>query len=268
MFILIYFIVVAVSQFATNKLLKIDDDNEASYSYSKRDSIILVILLAVGIVLQILLPKIDFLSKHYWWICLAYLVCSLIIMLIFITIKKSKIEKQREEIQQVYEILQKMVDKKNEGLDFNNVPFSMGYKYGKINKIDVVVEPTSFDEKILNVILQQLNAFLPTFTWTYELHLEERYMTFIGNDKPPTMARWPGSWLRPLKAFPMGISGNGEICWQPDSVNKKSLGRSLYLDEKGNPIKEDLSLSKAPQGLVAGGTGGGKAIWVEQEIDV
>ena len=266
MFILIYFIIVALSQFAANKLLGISDDNEDSYSYSKKDSIILVILLLVGVVLQILLPKIEFLSKYYWWVCLSYFVVSLILMLIFITIKKSKIEKQREEIKQVYEILQKMVDKKNEGLDFNNVPFSLSYKYNNINKINVIVEPTSFDEKILDVILKQLNAFLPTFTWTYELHLEERYMTFIGNDKPPTVARWPGSWLRPLKTFPMGISGNGELCWQPDSVNKNSLGRSLYLDEKGNPIKEDLSLSKAPQGLVAGGTGGGKSIYVEQEI--
>ena len=266
MFILIFFLVVAVSQFIVNKMLSISDDNEDSYAYSKKDSLILAILFVVGIALQILSPRIELLQSLYWWLCGAYLVAALIIMLIFMTLKKNKIEKQHEEIRQVYEILQKMVDRKNEGLDFNNVPFTLGYKYGNINKIDVVVEPTSFDEKVLSVILQQLNNFLPTFTWSYELHLEERYMTFIGNDKPPTVARWPGSWLRPLHAFPMGISGNGELIWQPDSANKKRLGRSQFLDEKGNPVKADLSLSKAPQGLVAGGTGGGKSVTIQNLI--
>ena len=253
MFILIFFLVVAISQFVVNKMLCISEENEDSYAYNKKDSLVLAILFLVGIILQILSPRIEILKTVYWWLCGIYAVAALIIMVIFMTLKKNRIEKIHEEIKQVYEILQKMVDRKNEGLDFNNVPFTLSYKYGNINKIDVVVEPTSFDEKILSVILQQLNNFLPTFTWTYELHLEERYMTFVGNDKPPTMARWPGSWLRPLHAFPMGISGNGELIWQPDSANKKKLGRSLYLDEKGNPINIDMSLSKAPQGLVAGG---------------
>ena len=266
MFILIFFLVVAVSQFIVNKMLCISDENEDSYAYSKKDSLVLAILFLIGIVLQIISPRIEILRTVYWWACGIYFMAAIIIMLIFMSVKKARIEKIHEEIKQVYEILQKMVDRKNEGLDFNNVPFTLSYKYGNINKIDVVVEPTSFDEKVLSVILQQLNNFLPTFTWSYELHLEERFMTFVGNDKPPTMARWPGSWLRPLHAFPMGISGNGELIWQPDSANKKRLGRSLFLDEKGNPVKADMSLSKAPQGLCAGGTGGGKSVAIQNLI--
>lgn len=252
MFILIYFLVVALSQFITNKLLGISDDNEDSYSYNKKDSLILIILFIIGIILQILTKYIKTISKYTIWFLLLYTLSILVVMLVFSTIKKHRVEKQREEISQVYEILQRMVDRKNEGLDFNNVPFKLGYKYGNINKIDVVVEPTSFDEKILSMILQQLNAFLPTFTWGYELHLEERYMTFIGHDKPPNLARWPGSWLRHFRFMPVGISGKGEVAWQPDSVPKNRMGHSQYLDEKGNPIPTDTSLPKQPQGLVAG----------------
>lgn len=252
MFILIYFIIVAISQFAANKILGISDEVEESYSFSKRDSIILAVLFLVGIIAQILVPKISPLKSAYWGIVLGYAVISLIIMMVFMTIKKSKVEEQRKEIQQVYEILQKMVDKKGEGLDYNKVPFKLGYKYGNINKIDVEVEPTSFDEKVLSIILQQLNSFLPNFTWGYELHLEERYMTFVGNDKPPNMARWAGSWLKHFREMPLGISGKGEVSWVIDAVPKSRRYHSQYKDEKGNYIPEDTTLPRQPQSLISG----------------
>lgn len=253
MFVLIYFLVVAIAQYTTNRLLSISDENEDSYTFEKLDGAVLAILLLVGIILQIIVPKVRVLDESFWIIAAIYAFSVLISMIIFSTVKKSKIEKQREEIKQVYDILQRMVDKKNQGLDFNNVPFTLGYKYGNINKIDVVVEPTTFDEKQLSTLILQLNNFLPTFTWNYELHLEERYMTFIGEDKPPEVARWHGSWLRPAKMFPAGVSGKGELIWQPDSISKSLQGRSLFTDNEGNPLPADLSLSKAPQGLIAGG---------------
>ena len=96
--------------------------------------------------------------------------------------------------------------------------------------------------------------------------LEERYLTLIGYDKPPTMARWPGSWLRHFRFMPLGLSGKGEIAYQPDSVPKNEYGRSHFMDESGKPLEADRSLPTQPQVLCCGATGGGKAIWVEQEI--
>ena len=251
MFILIFFLILSITQFINNKMIEVADDSEDAYNFDKKDSLIIAGLFVLGIVLQIF-SKLSFISKFYWFICLFYLLLCLIIIVVLLQLKKTTILKKREEMQQVYEILQKLVDKKGEGLDFNNPPFQLGYKYGNIQKITVNVEPTSFDEKIIVTLLSQLNAFLPTYTWGYETHLEQRYIEFIGNNKPPTMARWPGSWLRHFRYMPVGLSGLGEIAYQPDSIPKTEYGRSQFIDDHGNPVDTDRSLPTQPQGLVCG----------------
>lgn len=251
MFILIFFLLLSLSQFINNKVLSISDDSEDAYAFNKKDSVILGILFLVGIILQIL-GQFKLIDSIFWWACLGYFLISFIILIVILQVRKTSIIKKREEMTRVYEILQKLVDKKGEGLDYNNAPFTLGYKYGNINLIRVTIDPITFDEKILVPLLSQLNNFLPTYTWNFDLHLDQRYIDFNGLDKPPTMARWPGSWLRPAKFMPLGLTGKGEIPFTPDSVNKKTLGRSLFLDNSGNPIEADTSLPSQPQALVCG----------------
>ena len=57
MFLFVFFIVVSLSQYITNKILNISDDNTVGYTYSKRDSLIIVLFLFIAIGLQFLKLK-------------------------------------------------------------------------------------------------------------------------------------------------------------------------------------------------------------------
>ena len=249
MYVSIYFLAVSLSQYISNLTMNVTTDNEENFNYSTSDSLLLVGMLLVAVILQILNSL--FIS-YAMWIMLLYLVTCMGITLTMTALRKQRIEKTREEITQIYEILHSLVDKKGKGVDFNNVPFTLEHKYNTINRIDVTVDPVSFDDKYLPEYLNQLNNFLSTYTWNYELHLEERKVSFIGYDKPPTVARWKGNWLRPTRFFSLGITGKGEFGWLPDKVDKKRLGKSQFLDEMGNPLPADMELPTAPQGLVCG----------------
>lgn len=263
MYVLIYFLSVSLSQYISNITMDVTTDNEENFNYSRQDSLLLIGLFVVAIILQAVN---NLIINYAIWVMLTYLLVSVSITLTLTTLRKQRIEKTREEITQIYEILHNLVDKKGKGVDFNNVPFTLEHKYNTINKIDVIVDPITFDDKYLPEYLNQLNNFLSTYTWNYELHLEERKISFIGYDKPPTVARWQGSWLRPTRFFTLGITGKGEIAWMPDKVDKKRLGKSQFLDEMGNPLSADMELPPAPQGLICGATGGGKSVAVQNII--
>lgn len=263
MYVLIYFLSVSLSQYLSNITMDVTTDNEENFNYSRQDSLLLIGLFIVAIILQAVN---NLIINYAIWVMLTYLLVSVSITLTLTTLRKRRIEKTREEITQIYEILHNLVDKKGKGVDFNNVPFTLEHKYNTINKIDVKVDPITFDDKYLPEYLNQLNNFLSTYTWNYELHLEERLVSFVGYDKPPTVARWQGNWLRPTRFFTLGITGKGEIAWMPDKVDKKKLGKSQFLDEMGNPIPTDLELPTAPQGLVCGATGGGKSVAIQNII--
>lgn len=249
MYVLIYFLSVSLSQYISNITMDVTTDNEENFNYSRQDSLLLIGLFIVAIILQAVN---NLIINYAIWVMLTYLLVSVSITLTLTTLRKQRIEKTREEITQIYEILHNLVDKKGKGVDFNNVPFTLEHKYNTINKIDVIVDPITFDDKYLPEYLNQLNNFLSTYTWNYELHLEERKISFVGYDKPPTVARWQGSWLRPTRFFTLGITGKGEIAWMPDKVDKKRLGKSQFLDEMGNPLQADMELPAAPQGLICG----------------
>lgn len=249
MYVLIYFLSVSLSQYISNITMDVTTDNEENFNYSRQDSLLLIGLFIVAIILQAVN---NLIINYAIWVMLTYLLVSVSITLTLTTLRKQRIEKTREEITQIYEILHNLVDKKGKGVDFNNVPFTLEHKYNTINKIDVIVDPITFDDKYLPEYLNQLNNFLSTYTWNYELHLEERKISFVGYDKPPTVARWQGSWLRPTRFFTLGITGKGEIAWMPDKVDKKKLGKSQFLDEMGNPLQADMELPNAPQGLICG----------------
>ena len=262
MFILAFFLVISISQYISNLMLGIDSSSDSAFDLEKRDSYIIGSLMVLAIFLQIISKLV---CSFFWILVLVYIIISMVTVMIVILSMQERVKKQMEEVSSIYPIFQKLTGRKG-NIDFNDVPFKLGYKYGSINKIDVQVEPSNFDDKSMGSIISQLNNFLNTYTWGYELHLEARYISFIGYDKPPQIARWAGGWLRPPKLFPMGISGEGEVCWRPDSIDKNIIGRSLFEDEYNKPIEADLKLHVVPQGLVCGGTNGGKSVTVQNVL--
>ena len=126
MFILIYFLVVSISQYILNRRLSIDETNNESYMFDKKSSLILVSLFIMAIILQIIYKVVNL--PFFWYACAIYGVRCISILLFFTAARYTKLVKQQEEMEQIYQIFQPLVDKKGVGLDFNNVPFKLGRK--------------------------------------------------------------------------------------------------------------------------------------------
>ena len=262
MFILTFFIVVALTQFITNKILKLSDENKISYSYSKRDGLIICGFLVVGVLLQVLL-KVE--GKMFFIVDGIYAAAILFTMIVLATMKKVVVEKQKEDMKKVFDVLGPALPK-NAEFDINTLPFKLDYEDNKINKITMdIINPTTFKEDLAINICLSLNKYLPDYEWVPEFDYAARECAFVGTPLPPHVARYPGSWLRPAEFIPIGLTGLGELAWVINSF--KGEGRSLYVYDDGKKAKTVDSPS-APQALVVGGTGGGKSIYKEQEIDV
>lgn len=260
MYIIVYFVVLSLSQQFTNQSLGINNENRYSYSFGKEDGILLALGFIIGVVLTIF-------SLFQWYLLLGYTVGLTIVCLIAMNTRKNRVLKIKEETQLIYDILQKFVDKKGKGLDYNNPPFELKYKYGTINQIDVQVDPANFDDKQFPIFLDQLNNFLPTYTWQYELKLEQRLVSFLGKDKPPTFAKWAGSWLQDFRFLPLGISGSGEVGIRLQNISSKKLNKSQFKDSNGDNVPIDTGMSYQPHTLICGTTGSGKSVTVNVSIN-
>ena len=102
MYIIIFFVVFAVTQFTTNRILKVNDENKISYSYSKRDGLIIFGLLVVGVLLQVFV-KLQ--GKAFLIICGTYGLAILLTMVILATMKRAVVEKQKEEMKKIFDVL-------------------------------------------------------------------------------------------------------------------------------------------------------------------
>ena len=260
MYIFAFFLIVAISQWITNKILNISDDNQVGYSYSKRDSLIILGFLGVGVLLQIIKLK----GKIFWILLGIYAFGMLLTMVVLATIKKVIIENQRKELQQVFDIVTPLLPKNTE-LDFNNPPFVLGYEKHQINRITITVNPNTFKEQTAVNLCISLNKYLPNYEWVTEFRLQDMECVFVGTPLPPQVARYKGSWLRPAEFIPIGLSGLGEVSWTINSY--KDIGRSNYIYDDGK-IAKTVDSPSAPQALCVGSTGGGKAIYVNQEVQL
>ena len=81
MFILIFFLLLSLSQFINNKVLSISDESEDAYAFNKKDSIILGVIFLTGIILQVL-GQFKLIDKIYWWACLGYFLISFIVLIV------------------------------------------------------------------------------------------------------------------------------------------------------------------------------------------
>ena len=244
MYILIFFILVAITQYITNKILNISDDNTVGYTYSKRDSLIILLLLAIGILLQCIKLQ----GKVFWISCGIFAGSILITMIVLATIKKVIIEKQREELQQVFDVLTPVLPKNIE-LDYNNPPFKLGYEKHQINRITIEINPNTFKDTVAINLCLSLNKYLPNYEWVNEFDFASRECIFIGTPLPPRVAKYKGSWLRPAEFIPIGLSGLGEVSWHINSF--KDAGRSNYVYEDGK-LAKTVDTPSAPQALCVG----------------
>lgn len=278
MFILTFFLVMSLSQYITNAMMKIDDTSEDAYNYNQKDSFYIGITFLFAILLEICsrvsIPVIQpMIQKYYWFIILVYFIAVLILMMMLSEMRKQALIKKREELDMVWQIIKPLItSSKDAELDYNNPGFELGYKHGNTNSIKIFIEPTNFQGKkdlnsIMTPYLSQLDNFLPAFKWTFDLeHMSERYILFLGDDRPPLLAPWPGSWLRNFRFMPLGLSGKGEVAYTPDSVKDKINGRSQYKLENGEWAGRDKTLPSQPQGFVAGATGGGKSVLIQNVV--
>lgn len=271
MYILVFVVLVMLCQYLTNKILNISSDNRTSYEYSKRDTFILLGFLVVSIILQKVMPR----NKIFWIGCGVYAAVLLITMIILGTIKRIIVLKQREEIKSIFEVLEPVIPNefkvKNkdtgefEMKDINKTPFKLEYEGTKVNRITIKINPNTFKETVAVNLCLSLNKYLPNYEWVNEFDFAARECAFVGTPLPPKVAKYKGSWLRPPEFIPIGLSGLGEVSWNLNSF--KNEGRSCYVYEDGK-VAKTVDTPSAPQALCVGSTGGGKSIYIKQEVEL
>lgn len=198
-------------------------------------------------------------GKVFWIGCAIYAGAFLITLTILGAIKRITVEKQRQEIQSIFEVLEpvipteaKVKDKETQVVmmrDPNNPPFKLGYEGIKVNRITIKINPNTFKETVAVNLCLSLNKYLPNYEWVNEFDFAARECIFVGTPLPPKVAKYKGSWLRPPEFIPIGLSGLGEVSWNLNSF--KNAGRSCYVYEDGK-IAQTVDTPSAPQALCVG----------------
>ena len=269
MFILAFVLLVALGQFATNKILHISTENTVGYSYTKRDSLILIGFLGIGILLQVIQKNVQQIPSNTWWIILAsYSGALALIMIVLATIKKVIVEKQNEEREKIFEVIKPVLGLKKGDDEFDpnrweEYNIELGFEKTQVNRITIKVNPDKFKLEQAANLCNTLNLYLPNYEWLPEPNLPARQCSFVGAPLPPHIAKYPGSWLRPAEFVPIGLSGLGEVSWNLNTI--KNEGRSLYVYEDGK-VAQTVDTPSAPQALCVGSTGGGKSVTLRNVI--
>lgn len=270
MFVIILFMTISLTVLISNKLINLDDDNENAYQFDTNENYAIFGLFCLGLVLETLKTVMS--AKVFWLVAFFYFMLISIVMIILNSQKRARIDKMREDSKEVYDILQKLIDPKNKGFDYNNILFELSYKYGDVCSVKLPVDPTTVEEVAkkgkFDTFVNQFNTFYPKYNWSFRVVANERYMEFVGSLKPPIVANWSGSWLHNTKHIPVGVSDKGEVLWKMADVPKNRKGRSQFVNEFGQLVEVDWTTPVTPQALIGGGTNGGKAIGIKQEIDV
>jgi hypothetical protein len=251
MFILIYFLVVSLSQAILNLTTQANSNSPEAYEFGKKDSIILGVVFILGIILQILQ---SFFDDIFWYVCAGYFFISIIVVLITLQSRKEQILKRKKDMLTVYEILKPIIDKKEQGFDPTNPGFAISYKGNKIKSIEIPLNPASAgnsksEEAMITNCISVFNKFLNYFRWQCESDYTDRVYRFIGKKLPPDKANYMGSWLRPAQIVPLGLANSEqEVAWIIDDRNKSNVGESCYEDNGQKPSLYELQT--APHSLI------------------
>lgn len=198
----------------------------------------------------------------------------LCLMMVINITREKRLKERQDQIIRVYEALSDIFGRiSREDMDFGKTPFSfeMDKKSGLINiiTIDMASQDAKINDNSIIYAQYSLNKFFPEFDWISDLDAPNRQLKYQGIPKPPKMAKFPATDYRPSGWIPLGVAGSAdgvvEVGW--NISDPKDLGQSMYFDEEGHQAGT-LELPSAPQCMTLGSTGGGKAIYVDQEIEI
>lgn len=248
MFIVIFIFVFSLITAINNKVKDVDQDSADSYEYDKQSMKIIGGIIGLAILLQIIIRPT---WGVYPYFLIAYAVGSVLAIIISNQFRMKAIDQKREYMNKIYEILQPLIDPKKEGLDFNNIPFELGYEKGELNRITVPIsEPGKFNDNMVTNCVAQMNKYLPTCVWISDVDFADRKCNFKGTKLPPWCANYPDDDLRPTSWMPLGVNGVGELGWNI-GTKSKLMARSCFKYEDGSPAGT-VDVAKAPQALVLG----------------
>lgn len=260
MYILIYFLVLGITTYLFDKKNEVETNDEF-LKWTKKDILIMGISFLVSIILEILGSF--FLPKFF------LLIEIVALLLVFVYVNKNRektIQEYKSQIEQIFDSISSVVKiKEKEGIDYNDLPFKIEKEKDKISQIDVIMkEPNKFNDGNCMNVVYSLKRYFPYCDWTYITDFPKQICSFVGQPLPPEIAKWVGSDLRSSGFIPLGVNGSGEV-GMALSGKKKDWGLSSYIGEDGKRIEAN-EVPTVPQYLCIGSTGGGKAIWTEQEI--
>lgn len=251
-----------------NKIKDVATENKDSYEFDNQSRLIIIGLFGLGVLLNFV---IKYFESIYVFTLIAYSAITFTGIIIANQLRLQDIKNRRDDIVEVYTTLDKILKTKPEDIDFNNTPFELVYSKQdkkKIEAIEVVIDnPAVFNDGNLTDAVYRLNQYMNYFQWVQIVDFPGRKCTFKGKKKPPDYAGWNGSDLRPWNWIPLGIGSNGEVAWNL-GASKDAMGRSLFRYEDTGEIAGTTEISKAPQSLTLGSTGGGKAIQIDQIVRV
>ena len=268
LFILIFILAFSFVTSINNKINKVSSDNQDSYSFDKKGSLVFIGFF----ILAIILNKVITYEKYERVMLISLGIYFLIVVFVTIIINQiriSKINAKRESIDEIYRVigteLNLYKNKVKKEFDYNDIPFKLEYEKGELSRIEIeIIEDSNFADAKVMYAVKKLNDNFTHRRWVSNVDFPERKCTFIGQRLPPKLANYPGSDLRPWNWIPLGLGGNGEIGWNLGAKNKE-MGRSQFVYENGE-IAKNVDTPRAPQAMTLGATGGGKAIWIDQDI--
>lgn len=269
MFVLSFALILSVLIILNNKMKDVSSENNDSYQFDRNSVLIILGLFLLGLVLNFVMKA--FPSKYFIVLGVYSVVCAAGII-IANQLRIQRIEERREDIREVYKALNKIFKvKPDEELDMNNIPFEIEYSKEDPKKISLIKieidNPDYFTDHILTDAVNRLNKFFNYYQWLQQVDFPDRTCMFIGQKKPPRLALFPGSDLRPWNWIPLGVGSNGEVGWNL-GAKKNSMGKSLFKYEDTGELAGTTDISKAPQCLTLGSTGGGKAIAIDEIVEV
>lgn len=201
----------------------------------------------------------DYFNSHNfrleWLTQLIVAACLLLPMIVFLIVSNERFKKSEAEKVIVLQILQQFI----KDIDTSTVHVEM--KNGNPQFISFPID-TTYKDEITSALIQKLQKIYPTMTWDGNTHMDEFEVRIEGYPPAPWPATYPGSEFRSWQWIPLGLNHLGEVGW---NLGAKNPGRSSYLYD-GKETAETIESASAPQGLILGSTGGGKAISLDQSV--
>lgn len=254
MYIIVFLGCLGAATYFTNKSNEVES-NYDFLTWTKKDMAIIGGTFALGCLLQAFDGIVTKLAL------IGYAVLSLLAMVYVNKCREERIKDYKEQVSKIFEAVAKLTKEKE--IDYNNLPFKVSKSSSKIDRIEMEAKEASrFSDANCTSVVYSLDRYFPYYKWTYNIDLQAQTAEFYGQKLPPDVAKWPGSDLRGSRYVPLGVNGDSEVGLD---FGEREIGASMFTFDDGTKAGA-CKLPSAPHALCVGSTGGGKAIWVGQEI--